>query len=325
MKRFAFSFLAMGLALVTTLVLQVATAQTFPNTNPPGGNIVPTFSGLNVNSDATVGGFLKVGNNIKPKSGVSLGLDGHVNITKGLDITPYVHNGITDAALVAKGDSVVNGTSRVDGLTSLNGGLKVKGVSSFDGNLIPIDADGTLNILGGLNATGKATFTELVSAKLSLGGNLSNPGNSPLYLADDVEVTGNIKGDTIQSLTSGGSVNFSSPANLTKGATISSGNLSVKTGTVTAAKVGTWSLATNNVNLRSYPVGQMVAVSAGCPSGIPVSCQGSFSISVSSSDRYFGSKIITGTNKCEAYGQRDVASGKDAILVAQTLCFDSSK
>ena len=103
MKRLLLSSLILTVSISAILGLQIVSAQTFPSTNPPQGNIVPTFSGINVDKDVTVGGFLKVGNNIKPKSGISLGLDGHVNVTQGLDVTPYIHSGITDSALVVKG------------------------------------------------------------------------------------------------------------------------------------------------------------------------------------------------------------------------------
>ncbi|MEK7545098.1 MAG: hypothetical protein AAB551_03125 [Patescibacteria group bacterium] len=313
MKRLLSSSLALTLGISAIFGLQIVSAQTFPTTNPPGGNIAPHFSGVTVDGDTTVGGFLKVGNNIKPKSGISLGLDGHVNITKGLDVTgdANLQNNLAVQGNTVLSDTLTTSDFALQNIAGVfnNTANKAAAVAAVKNRVMMLGKDASFH-------SGKYTPELNIQAIDTTTGQPSLDGG--VKVDGYVNANGSLIG---KSLTTTGSAWVKSG-----GLKVDGGDVSVAAGGLTATKVGTWSTVTNSVNLKSYPIGNMVAVLAKCPSGaIATSCQGYFFVAVSPSDRYLGSNIITSTNGCEVYGQRDAVSAQDVFLVAQAMCFDPSK
>lgn len=107
--------------LSSTLVLALTFGLTMfsgsaaaPGSNPPNGNIVPTFNSLITTSDITAGGTLFVGTDIQPKTGTGLTLGADkVNFTKDIE---------------------AKGAGKVTGLLTADGGVKTDSITSTTPN-----------------------------------------------------------------------------------------------------------------------------------------------------------------------------------------------
>lgn len=169
--------------LSSTLVLALTFGLTMfsgsaaaPGSTPPNGNIIPTFNAINTTSDITAGGYVYVGNGIKPKTGAGLTLDADkVNFTKDIEVAG---GGIISKVLQVIGsikgnggspllldsDAVVSGNLNIKG--GLGGGINIdaNNITQKTGGVIHI-GPGMLDVTGKLNAPMGASLgtTDVVS------------------------------------------------------------------------------------------------------------------------------------------------------------------
>ncbi len=148
------------LALIISMTSLVANAGP-PLANPPTGNASPTFTNLESTNDIIVGQNVKVGGDIRPKTGTSFALNADkVNFTKDIEVAG---GGIVGKVLQVIGSiKGANGKPiSLDGDAEVSGKFNIKG-GSGDGIFIDnekitrpagaLKLDGAVNITGALNA-----------------------------------------------------------------------------------------------------------------------------------------------------------------------------
>lgn len=305
MKRFLISFAALSLSLVSILAVQFVSAQTFPSTNPPNGNIVPTFNGLQVSGETTIDGFLNVGNNIRPKSGVSLGLDANVvNISKDLTVNK---NGQFKENLTVEGDSTLKANLSVTGNSTLLGPLKVAGGFTVDG---PIKFNDNVDINKDLNFNAQNIIAK--GPLLSLAVKNNNKVAGTLELA--------------------------SPTTFTDTATFKKGFTSDQT--IKVKSIG-WSYSiapVSGTDIAKKTKGSIVpAISTPCAPGYVITSCNAYLESKFEKDIFLGSKIASAADVglagstdtfCVGYARRETSSTAKstdtALLKVQGTCTSTS-
>ncbi len=180
---------AFGLSILLAIGAQFATAgTTVPYQTPPLGNVIPTFTGLEITGDSKISGALRVGNYIAPATGNTLTVNSPaVNFTKDVS----VFGTLTANTLNLLGSLIINKDLTVKGNTDTQKDLSVGGKAYFNKG-ISLGKGSTLSVFENALFSNGAYF----GGGITIGGPLhadSNTENNPfadntIHINSDVKV-----------------------------------------------------------------------------------------------------------------------------------------
>jgi cytoskeletal protein CcmA (bactofilin family) len=314
-----------------------------PQVEPPSGTAYPTFDNLETKNDIVVGQNLKVGNTIKPKSGLNLTLDADkVNFKKDLE---------TLGSLVAGNDVLIGGKLKPKSgdtleifspsLTSVSGGMSVSGKLYADGGLVIknglkvlSDAQNPISLANPV-LTGTVTADNIsVSGKADINGALDVIGNSTLNNDLLMKKNGQVWGTFIVGNSANSGVTISSAETILRNDLTVHGKTELKEDVTINGK-----LKANTIGKFTSAVGKAVSVSsnetgepsyAKCPAGYAMlSCSigpRSSNFAWQPSDKLLGNAFFQGPpdlQTCVAYGSN--LGQNSVVYAARVTCFSPSE
>lgn len=196
LSGFIFTFVVL---LTSTLTIVFADTNP-PLANPPLGNVYPKFSNLETAGDVMVGGFLGVGNSIRPNGGNSITLQADkIIMTKDFEAAEkgtakyFIGDSVTAKNILSSNTQAFLNNVEISGNVTMKNGST--GYSSFNN----INATG-LNLSGPLQNSQGAVFDPTTDKDpVSVPDNLALQGNiSFVDYNDPTNEMGSIKNEHVQ-------------------------------------------------------------------------------------------------------------------------------